>query len=119
MMGGAVMSQVTQEDALRQADALVVEALKGAEARCAVLGHYINDCDSKGSRTAAWSDALRELSAVQRRRAGLLRRHSLIQEALDCPVGESVTTVPLPPPPDQGALRTQHQVQIRPHRRRS
>jgi len=118
MMGGAVMSQITQEDALRQADELVVQALKEAEARCAVLGQYISDCDSKRSRNAAWSDALRELSAVQRRRAGLLRRHSLIQEALECPVAECVAKTPLSPAPDRSALRTQQQVQIRPHRRR-
>jgi hypothetical protein len=117
MTGGAVMSEMTQEEALRQADALVVEALRGAEARCAVLGQYINDCESKGSRTSAWSEAVRELRALHGCRAGLLRRHSLIQEALDCPVGEYPTKVPLPSPPNQAVRRTQQQVQIRPRRR--
>jgi hypothetical protein len=60
----AVMSEMTQEEALRQADALVGQALREAEARCGVLGQYINDCDSTGSKTAAWSDALRELHAL-------------------------------------------------------
>ena len=111
------MSQITQEDALSQADALVVEALREAEARCAVLGQYVNECDRTGSRNTAWSAALRELRGLQARRAGLLRRHSLIQEALECAVGDSVTKTTLPPVPDRGALRTQRQVQLRPRRR--
>jgi len=115
-MGGAVMSEITQEDALRHADALVVEALRDAEARCAVLGHYISDCDRTGSRSTAWSEALRELSAEQRRRVALLRRHGLIQEALECPVGEPVARAPLPRTPIRDPMRTQHQVQIRPRR---
>jgi hypothetical protein len=40
--GGAVMGEITHEEALRQADALVGQALKEAEARCAVLAQYIN-----------------------------------------------------------------------------
>jgi hypothetical protein len=115
--GGAVMSEVTQEEALRQADGLVGQALRETEARCAVLGQYINDCDNNGSHTAAWNEALRELHALHGRRRGLMRRHSLIQEALDCPVGECPTKAPLTPPPNRAAGRTQRQVQIRPRRR--
>jgi hypothetical protein len=119
MMGGAVMSEMTQEEALRQADALVGHALKETEARCAVLAQYIGDCDSNRSRTAAWSEALRELHALHDHRRGLLRRRSLIQQALDCPVGENPAKVPLEPPPNRAVGRTQHQVQIRAQRRRS
>ena len=117
MIGDALMSEMTQEEALRQAEALVGHALGEAEARCGVLGLYINDCDSKGSRTAAWSEALRELSTLQARRAGLVRRRSLIQQALECPVGERPAKAPLQPPRDRAAVRTQQQVQIRPRRR--
>jgi hypothetical protein len=111
------MSEITQEEALRQAAELVSEGLKEAEARCGLLGQYINDCESKGSRTAAWTEALRELRALQERRTQLMLRRSLIQEALDCQVGESPAKVPLQPPRDQTALRTQRQVQIRARRR--
>jgi hypothetical protein len=111
------MIEMTQEDALRQAEALVGQAVREAEARCGVLGLYINDCDSKGSRTAAWSEALRELRALHERRTQLMRRRSLIQEALDCPVGESPAKAPLQPPRDRTAVRTQHQVQLRARRR--
>jgi hypothetical protein len=111
------MSEITQEGALHQAAELVGEALKETEARCGLLGQYINDRDSKGSRTAAWSEALRELHALHDRRTQLLRRRSLIQEALECPVGESPTKAPLQPPRDQTALRTQQQIQIQAPRR--
>lgn len=112
------MGETTQEDALRRAAELVDEALKEAEARCGLLGQYINDCESKGSRTAAWSEALRELHALHERRRQLMRRRSLIQEALECHVGESpAKVVPLQPPRDQTALRTQQQIQIRARRR--
>lgn len=115
--GGAAMSELTQDEALRQADALVEQALRETEARCGVLGQYINDCDNNGSHTAAWSEALRELHGQQGYRRGLMRRHSLIQQALDCPVGERPATVPLTPPPNRAAGRTQQQVQIRARRR--
>ena len=105
------MSESTQEDALRQADALVGEALKDVEARCSVLGLYIHDGES--SKTAAWNGAVRELRALQEYRAGLLRRRSLIREALECINGERPTPVPLPPHPNRAAIRTQQQVQIR------
>jgi hypothetical protein len=111
------MDEVTHEEALRQADALVGQELRQAEARCGVLGLYINDCDSKGSRTAAWSEALRELRSLHGHRAGLLRRRSLIQQALECPVGEFPAKVALQPTPDRALLRTQQQIQIRPRRR--
>jgi hypothetical protein len=107
------MSELTHEEVLLQADALVGQALKDVEARCSVLGHYIHDGESKGSRTAAWSGAVRELRALQDYRIGLLRRRSLIQEALGCLAGECPTRVPLPPAPDRTARRTQQQVQIR------
>lgn len=111
------MSEITQEEALRQADALVGQALKETEARCAVLGQYINDCDSKGSKTAAWSEALRELRALHGYRNGLMGRRSLIQQALDYPVGERPAKMPLPSPPNRAVPRTQQQVQIRARRR--
>jgi hypothetical protein len=111
------MSEITQEEALRQADALVGEALRETETRCAVLGQYINECDSVGSKSAAWSEALRELHALHGYRRGLMRRHSLIQQALDCPMGEYPAKAPLPPPPDRTVRRTQQQVQIQARRR--
>jgi hypothetical protein len=117
MMGGAVMSEITQEEALRQANALVSRALRETEARCAVLGQYINDCESKGSTTAAWSDALREFHALHGYRSRLLRRRNLIEQALDCPVGECPAKAPLIPPRDQTAVRAQRQVQMRARRR--
>ena len=113
------MSETTQEEALRQADALVGQALKETEARCAVLGQYINDCENRGSRTAAWSEALRELHALHGYRRALLLRRSLIQQALDCPVGECPAKAALTPPQNRTVVRTQQQVQIRARRRRS
>jgi hypothetical protein len=112
------MSEITQEEALRMAGALVGQALKETEARCAVLAQFIDDCDRVSSRTSAWAEALRELRALHGYRSGLMRRHSLIQQALECPVGESPTHVPLSPPPDRTVIRTQQQVQV-PARRRS
>jgi hypothetical protein len=111
------VSEMTHEEALRVADALLAQALKETEARCAVLGQFISDCDRAGSRTSAWSEALRELSALHGRRSGLLRRQSLIREALDCPVGESPTTVP-PPPVNRAVIQPQQQVQLQVQRRR-
>jgi len=110
------MSEMTQEEALRLAGALVGDALKETEARCGVLGQYINDCQSMGSKTSAWSEVLRELHALHSHRAGLMQRHSLIQQALDCPVGERPARVQLAPPPSR-SVRTQRQVQIRARRR--
>jgi hypothetical protein len=111
------MSEITQEEALRQAVALAGEALRETEARCTVLGAYINECESKGSKTPAWSEALRELHALHGYRFGLMRRRSLIQQALDYPLGECPAAVPLPPPPDRAVVRTQQQVQIQARRR--
>jgi hypothetical protein len=112
------MSEMTQEQAIRQADALVRQAITEAEARCALLAQYVNECESSGFRTAAWSEALRELHALHGYRAGLLRRRSLLQQALDCPVGECPASVPLPPPTVSRTVhRTQRQVQIRRRRR--
>lgn len=112
------MSEMTHEEALRQADVLVSQALKQAEGRCAVLGQFVNECDSTGSRPSEWSEALRELRALQSRRSGLMRRHSLIRQALDLPVGECPAKVPLSPPRSQAAIQTQHLVQLRGRPRR-
>ena len=111
------MSEVTQEEALHQADVLVGQALRETEARCAVLGQYIHDCSSTGSASAYCNAAVRELRALQSRRSELLRRRSLIQQALDCAVGESPAKVPLQPPPDRTVRRARQQVQIRARRR--
>jgi hypothetical protein len=113
------MSEMTQDEALRLADALVGHALKQTEARCSVLAQFIGDCDRAGVRTSDWSGALRELHALHGRRSGLMRRRSLIQQALECPVGESPAKAPLASPPDRTVRRTQHQVQVRARRRRS
>lgn len=113
------MSEMTQEDALRLADELVGQALKETEARCGTLAQLIGDCDRAGSHTAAWSDALRELHSLHGRRSGLMRRRDLIQEALNCPVGEFPTNAPLPAPPTRTVSRPQRQVQIQARRRRS
>jgi hypothetical protein len=112
-----VMGEMTQEEALRQADALAAEALREVEGRCGVLAQYIHDCESKGSRTAPWTGAIRELRALQDYRAGLIRRRSLIQQALECLPGERPAALPLPPAPDRAAVLTQQQIQIRPRRR--
>jgi len=117
MIGGVVMSEITHEEALRQADALVGQALRETEARCTVLGQYINDCEDNGSKTAGWSEALRELHALHGYRRRLMRRRSLIQQALDCLVGDCPTKAPLTPSPDRTVVRTQQQVQIRARRR--
>jgi hypothetical protein len=111
------MGQITQEEALRQAIALAGQALRETEARCTVLGRYVSDCESKGSKTPAWSEALRELHALHGYRFGLMRRRSLIQQALDYPLGDCPAPVPLPPPPDRTARRTRQQVQVRARRR--
>jgi hypothetical protein len=113
------MSEMTQEEALRLAGALVGQALKETEARCSMLAQFIDGCDRAGRRTSAWSEALRELHELHGFRSGLMRRHSLIQQALDCPVGESPAKVPLLPSPNRTVLRTQQQVQVRAPRRRS
>lgn len=106
------MTEMTQEEALLQAEALVRKALKETEARCAVLGQFINDCDRQRAQTPGLSGAVRELGALHSRRRGLLRRHGLIQQALDCAVGERPASVLLSPPPSQAARQTQQQVQL-------
>jgi hypothetical protein len=108
---------MTQDEALRTAAALVGQALTATEARCSVLGQFINDCDASGSRTAAWSDALRELHELHEYRGRLKRRQSLIQQALDSPVGECPAKAPLSQPPSGAAPRTQRQIQVRVRRR--
>jgi len=113
------MSEMTQEDALRLADELVGQRLKETEARCRLLAQFIGDCDRAGSHNAAWSDALRELDSLHRRRSGLMHRRDLIQEALDCSVGEPPTNTPLPAPPTRTVPQPQRQVQIQARRHRS
>jgi hypothetical protein len=113
------MTETTQEEALRLADALVGQALKETEARCSVLAQFIDDCDRVRSRTSSWSEALRELRALHVCRSGLISRRSLIQQALECPVGESPAKVPLASPPNRTLPRTRQQVQVRARRRLS
>lgn len=110
------MSETTQEEALRLADALAGQALKETEARCSVLAQFIAGCDHTGSQTSAWSEALRELRTQQGYRSGLVRRRSLIQQALDCLAGEPPAKTSLPPP-TRTAPRIQRQVQVRARRR--
>jgi hypothetical protein len=111
------MTEMTQEDALLLADALAGQALNEAEARCSVLAQFIDQCDRARSRTSAWSEALRELHALHGYRRGLLRRRSLIQQALKCLVGEPPVRGALPSPPERAGPRTQRQVQIQARRR--
>jgi hypothetical protein len=111
------MNETRQEEVLREAAALVDQALREVGARCSLLGQYINDHDSKGSRTAAWSEALGELHALHERRTQLMRKRSLIQQALECPVGECPAKVPLQPLRDRTVPRAQQQVQIQARRR--
>jgi hypothetical protein len=113
------MSEMTQEDALRLADALAGEAQKETEARCSVLAQFLDYCDRARSHTSAWSEALRELHALHGYRRALIRRRSLIQQALDCLVGEAPLGEPLPTPPKRPAPRPQQQVQVHARRRRS
>ena len=111
------MSEMTHEEALHLADALAEQALKETEARCSVLAQFIHDCERAGSQTSAWSEALRELHALHGYRSGLIRRRSLIQQALDCHVDEHPAKVSLWPPPNRTPPRTQQQVQIQRRRR--
>jgi len=106
------MTEVTQEEALRQADALVSEALHETETRCTVLAEFTSYCERNRVRSAAYSEAHRELRALHDHRRGLLRRQSLIQQALDCQVGQAPATVPLPPPSSRTVPMVQHQAQI-------
>jgi hypothetical protein len=113
------MSEPTHEEALRMADELLGQAVKETEARCSVLAQFIDECDRARARTSAWSDALRELHALHVYRSGLIRRRSLIQQALECPVGDCPTKVALSPPPNRTVARPQQQVQVQARRRRS
>ena len=112
---GGTTSENTQEEALRAAGALVGQALKETEARCGILGQFINDCERTGARASTRSEVLLELSALHNYRDGLMRRHDLIQQALDCPVGERPTRVPLLA--DRTVPQAQRQIQIQARRR--
>ena len=94
------------------ATALVGQALRETEARYSVIAQFIDDRDRAGSHTSAWNDALREFHVLHGRRSGLVRRQSLIQEALECPVGKDPANVPPPPSPNRPVPRTQQQVQV-------
>lgn len=111
------MSEMTQEEALLLADALAGQALKATEVRCSVLAQFIDHCDRARSHTSTWSEALRELHALHGNRRALIRRRDLIQQALDCLVGESPLGRALPAPPDPPVSRTQRQVQVHARRR--
>jgi hypothetical protein len=114
------VSEMTQEDALRLADELAEQALKETSARCSVLAAFIAECDRAGATTPDWSEALRELRALHASRQGLLQRRSLIQQALDCPVGESPSHLPPPPQPQKRTvIRPQRQIQVQVRRRAS
>ena len=112
------MIEMTHEDALLLADELVGQALKETEARCAVLAQFIHECERPRSKGSGLIEAVRELSTLQGRRRALMRRRSLIQEALDCPVGEAPVSAPLPAPPDRTAVRPQRQLQVQVRRQR-
>jgi len=113
------MTEITAEDALRQAAALVGRALHETEARCTVLAQFINDREANGAKTPAWREALGELHGLHAYRSRLLRRQSMIQQALEYPVGERPAKVPLPPPdPIVPSTQQQVRVQIRARRRR-
>jgi hypothetical protein len=110
--------EITQTEALRLADALAAQALTETEAHCRVLAQFIAECDRAGARASASIEAVRELRARQDQRQALIRRRALIQEALECPVGENPAKSPLyPPPPGRSARRTQQQLQIQRRRR--
>jgi len=47
----------------------------------------------------------------------MTQEEALIQQALECAVGESPSKVPLSPSPDRTVIRTQQQVQVRARRR--
>jgi hypothetical protein len=113
------MCELTQEEALRLAGALVAQAVKEAEGRCSVVAQFITDCERAQSRTAAWNEAVRELSALHGYRSGLLHRQSLIQQALDCAIGECPKRAPLSASPGRAVPRTRQQVQVQVRRRRS
>jgi hypothetical protein len=111
------MSEDPQEDALREADAVVSQALREVEARCTVLAGFIDASAASGSKTAAWSAALREFHALHGYRVGLMRRRNLISQALEYPVGECPVKVPLPAV-SKPVVRTQQQVQVQVRARR-
>jgi hypothetical protein len=112
----AGVSEMTHEEALRQAESLVALAVKDTEGRCGVLAQFVHDCEASGSRTSAWSEAFRELRALHSYRIRLKRRHSLIQQALESSVGECPAQVPLGAQPNRDVARIQRQVQVRPQR---
>jgi len=113
------MNETSQEDALRLALGLVGDALKDTESRCSVLALYIESCDRAGAATASGAAAVRELRELQDVRRALVRRHSLIQQALDVSPGKSPGKTQLEPPPRASATRPQQQLQVRSRRRQA
>jgi hypothetical protein len=83
------MSEMTQEEALRLADALAGQAQKETEARCSVLAQFIGDCDRAGSRTSAWSEALRELHTQHGYRSGSCAGAALFSKHSSAPWASS------------------------------
>lgn len=109
---------MTDEDALRLADALAGRSVAEAEARCRVLAQFIADCERAGSRAAGLTEAVLELRALQVRRSGLLARRELIRQALECAVGDAPQAAALVPGSRPAAVgRRQRQVQIQVRRR--
>jgi hypothetical protein len=106
------MSERTQEDVLREAGALVGEAVSQVETRCRVLAYYIQDCERKSAFTAAWNDAVRELRTLHDDRRVLQCRQGLIQQALDCAVTERSAQTVLTPAPNRAPRQAQQQLQI-------
>jgi hypothetical protein len=110
------MHEITHKEALRQAVAPVGQALKETEARCTVLGQFINDREAKRSKSSACSHALRERHELHGYRSRLMRRHSQIQHPLDYRVGESPSKAPLPPPPNRPVVRVLQQTHVQARR---
>lgn len=110
------MTEMTHEGALRLADELAGQELKETEARCSVLAQFIDACDRSRAHSAAWSDALRELHTLHGHRSSLIHRRTLIQQALDAPVGDAPSSAPLPRAPQPTAVRAQRQIQIQARR---
>ena len=113
------MSEMTQEDALRLADAACRTSFEGDIGPLLGTGGVHRRVRSRRCNNPGMEcEALRELRALHASRQGLLQRRSLIQQALDCPVGESPSHLP-PPQPQPTVIRPQRQIQVQVRRRAS